>query len=319
MIARDIPNWQTKNYAPKNPLKWYEVYRKYKKEQEEKIKHDEEVLRQTMMGLGKKKEGYVPKVVDLRARGIPKLPMDPRMRKNNGGAPLKQKGFKKEGSSFLNFTAGSKTKLTDGSSVLMRARREAIEIARMSKLSKPTHQLRTSKGMGTYGTVLKAPAGMVKEYQVANQPAVKILSGRKSLPVGQFEGGITGPSLEEREKRLKAMQSSRSQTSTNETLIGSSSDEEDDLFDEDEDNAPSSYKSSPPQSRPTSARPYSTTSSSAVRPLDFLKKPERPGSALSAPVSRTASLAPAAQRPMMAKRRPEVDVFNRGAKKPRMR
>jgi len=118
-IARDIPNWQTKNYSPKNPFKWYEVYVKYKKEQRKEIERDEEILRNSMMGLKRERETHVSKVVDLRA--LPKVPKDPRMLANNGGVPIgKFKGFKKEGANALIWTSGSKTKLTDGKSVLTR-------------------------------------------------------------------------------------------------------------------------------------------------------------------------------------------------------
>jgi elongin-A len=104
-IARDIPNWQTKNYAPKNPLKWYEVYCKYKKEQQKEIERDQEILRNSMMGLKKERETHVSKVVDLRT--LPKIPKDPRMLANNGGVPIgKSRGFKKEGASSLMWTAG---------------------------------------------------------------------------------------------------------------------------------------------------------------------------------------------------------------------
>lgn len=329
-IARDIPNWRTKNYAPKNPLKWYEVYCKYKKEQTEEIKRDEDILRNTMMGLNNHKATHVSKVVDLKS--LPKLPKDPRMIANNGGVPLKGRGFKKEAASSLMFSAGSRTKITDGQSVLTKARREAKEISAMGKLARPTHQL-----SGKIGQVKKAPAGMATEYKIANQPAIKILSkGRKRFPLGQFEGGISGPSLEEREKRLRAMQSrpaARTEPSAmaaNETLVGSSDDEGDDLFDDDDDGGnepqyrapakPSRPVSSSSASRPSSSRPHQTSSPPArpsARPAEILR--QNPGSSASAPSSRTASPAPGASRPMMPKRRAEVDVFNRGSKKPRIR
>ncbi len=325
MIARDVPNWRTKNYAPKNPLNWYKVYCKYKKEQAEEIKRDEEILRNTMMGLNKQKETYVPKVMDLRT--LPKLPRDPRMRKNNGGVPLVGKGFRKEGVSTLNFTSGSKTKITDGRSVLTKARREAKEISAMGKLAKPTHQLK-----GRMGQVVRAPAAMMKEYQVANQPAVKILS-RKHLSVRQFEGGITGPSLEEREKRLRAMQTGQGGSSTaptssaNATLVGSSDSEDDadGLFDEDDDDddeprsqstmSSRTYQSTPPRKIAAPSRPSSYQTSSSP-PLAATKPLAWSMSSAPAPSSRGASPA-VAPKPMIAKRRAEVDVFNRGAKKPR--
>lgn len=134
LIARDIPNWREKNYVPKNPRKWYEVYCKYKKEHRKEIERDEEILRNTMLGIKKEKETHVSKVVDLRT--LPKVPRDPRMLANNGGVPLgKSRGFGKETPSTLTWNAGSKTKMTDGKSVLTRARREAKEISQRSKLT----------------------------------------------------------------------------------------------------------------------------------------------------------------------------------------
>jgi elongin-A len=330
-IARDIPNWRTKNYSPKNPLKWYEVYCRYKKEQREEIKRDEDILRNTMMGLNRDKQTHVSKVVDLRS--LPKLPRDPRMIANNGGVPLKGKvGFRKEAASSLLFSAGSKTKITDGKSVLTKARREAKEISAMGKLARPTHQLK-----GRMGQVVKAPAGMAAEYKIANQPAIKILS-RKRLPPGQFEGSLTGSRLEEREKRLRAMQS-KTAGAASETLVGSSDDDLDnDLFDdgeedEDEDEDDNSHYrstthatssrplSSNPTSRPTSTRPNQTSSSPPSRSVSRSTGNARPGpsSSVSTPNSRNESPAPGVSRPMMAKRKPPVDVFNRGAKKPRAR
>ncbi|KAH6666006.1 putative Elongin-A, partial [Halenospora varia] len=225
LIRKHIPNWQEKNYAPKNPKKWYEVYCKYKKEQQRKIAEDEEILRNRMMGIKKQKDSMVSKVVDLR--NLPKVPRDPRMIANNGGVPLKGKSlFRQEKPSGLNWTSGSKTKMTDGKSVLTRARREAKEIARMSKLSTPTHQL-----VGRKSQVLKAPAGMAGEYARAAQPAVRILAGKQRKSISStYSGGISGPNLEERENRLRALTMS---ATVKPTMVGSS-DDEDDFIDDDE-------------------------------------------------------------------------------------
>ncbi|KAH7400354.1 putative Elongin-A, partial [Cadophora sp. MPI-SDFR-AT-0126] len=250
-ISRHIPNWRTKNYRPKNPKKWYEVYCKYKKEQQEEIARDEEILRNSMMGLKAARETNVSKIVDLKM--LPKLPKDPRMIANNGGVPIK-KGFKKETPSTLNWTSGSKTKMTDGKSVLVRARREAKEISQMGKLAKPTHRL-----SGPLGQVRKAPEGMVKEYKTAAQPAIKILSKRKPHPASSnFSGGITGPSLEEREKRLKAAMAggagSKRDASNDvkHTYVGSSDDDLQDFIEDDEDLDDLFDEATKPKSRPVS-------------------------------------------------------------------
>jgi elongin-A len=358
-IARDFVNWEQKNYAPKNPLKWYEVYVKYKREQEREIARDEEILRASMGQLKKKKETNVSKVVDLRA--LPKVPRDPRMLANNGGVPIgKRTGlFKKEGPSSLVWSAGSKTKLTDGKSVLTRARREAKEISQRSKLAKPTHELTARAGQ-----VRKAPAGMVNEYKKAVQPAIRILS-RKKNPAGNITGGITGPSLEEREKRLSAIQAGmsplKSSTTEGVTLVGSSDEEDedglDDLFDPrhitSSTSRPasssrliarassSSSRPTPSTERPTSRQPPSSSSSSSssscrpstnpTKPSDSLSsivsRPKPPGSSPAtrphpAPRSRSPSPSRAERKPppVLMRRKAEVDIFNRSAtKRPRNR
>ncbi|KAE8449394.1 hypothetical protein EG329_008295 [Mollisiaceae sp. DMI_Dod_QoI] len=347
-IARDIPNWQTKGYVPKNPLKWYEVYCKYKKEQRKEIERDEEALKQSMMGLQKIRQSHVSKVVDLRT--LPKVPRDPYMLPNNGGVPLnKNKWGKKEGSGALTWTGGSKTKITDGKSVLIRARREAKEISAMSKLNRPTHQL-----SGRIGQVKRAPAGMSKEYQIASQPALKILSHKHVLP--KNESGIRGPTLEEREARLRAAMFGGTKRyasgDVKETLVGSSDedfdDEEeedgDDLFDEPEEkikpiSRPMAGSRLPPRKNhngPVSSSPPRPKQASS--PLSSSRPGRKPseliGSAISRPrqqasspaldatstaSSRTMSPGPGATKPTIARKRPEVDVFNRGAKKPKLR
>ncbi|EKD20651.1 uncharacterized protein L3040_006375 [Drepanopeziza brunnea f. sp. 'multigermtubi'] len=300
-IAKHIPNWQTKNYRPKNPTKWYEVYCKYKKEQKEEIARDEAILRTSMMGLQKARETNVSKIVDLKM--LPKMPRDPRMMANNGGVPLKGKSlFRKEAPSSLNWTSGSKTKMTNGKSVLTRARREAKEISQMGKLAKPTHRL-------ALGHVQKAPAGMVKEYRTAAQPAIKILSKKSGASGLSISGGVTGPSLEERERKLRAAMGSGSGAGTNATMVGSS-DEEDFIVDDDDDDL---FDETPK----TQARPASSSRVSSSRPSDLSSK-ARPAGPASSPPARSRGATSPQPKPMMAPRRKaEVDIFNRGAKKRR--
>lgn len=357
-IARDFPRWELKNYVPKNPLKWYQVYLKYKKEQQLEIAKDEEILRASMGQLKKAKETNVSKVVDLRA--LPKVPRDPWMMATNGGVPISRGAglFKKEGPSSLVWSAGSKTKLTNGKSVLTRARREAKEISQRGKLAKPTHELRAQAGQ-----VRKAPAGMVNDYRRASEPPIKILS-RKKIPVGNPSSSTGRLSLEERESRLSAAQSGVSQQKytarADETLIGSSDEEEeldtDVTFNERPKARPRPATSSPHLSaasphtsaspsrpvassssqRPTSnpPRPLSSLSGTATKPSSYTSPAtNRPTAAPRPAGSPPSSTSPAAQhrspspshgekRPTVGvvRRRVEVDIFNRGpAKKPRVR
>ena len=232
-IRRDIPNWRDKNYAPKNPNKWYEIYCKYKKELRKELDKDEEDLKARMAELNKKKATNVSKIVELRK--LPKVPRDPRMMANNGGVPIgrnKENGVIKHSASSLSWTTGSKTKLTDGKSVMTKARREAKEISQRARLARPTHQLH-----GRAGQIKQAPAGMVNEYRRDRLPAhapIKILSKKRSVP-GQFEGRMSmeRPSLEERENRLRAltMSTGRAFGAAEATLVSSEDEVEDDLED----------------------------------------------------------------------------------------
>jgi elongin-A len=283
------------------------------------------------MGLQKERQSHVSKVVDHRT--LPKLPKDPYMMPNNGGVPLTKKNpwGKKEPSGVLNFNSGSRTKLTSAQSVLTRARREAKEIGQMSRLSKPTHQL-----SGRVGQVRKAPAGMSKEYQIAAQPALKILSHRHVQPSNG--SGIRGPTLQEREARLKAAMSAGTKGyasgDVKETLVGSSDDDEgDDLFDELEEKPrplPRPMSNARLQPRTSHSGPVS---SSPPRPKQMPSSPaasslnSRPRPVASSPVLNASSAAPSRAtgsssgplKPMMARKRKEVDVFNRDQKRPKLR
>lgn len=285
-----------------------------------------------MMGLQKMRQSHVSKVVDLRT--LPKVPKDPYMLANNGGVPLKKNPWgKKEPSSVLNFNSGSRTKLTDAKSVLTRARREAKEIKSMSRLSKPTHQL-----SGKIGQVKRAPAGMSKEYQIAAQPALKILSHRHVQP--NNGSGTRGPTLEEREARLKAAMSAGTKRyasgDVKETLVGSSDDESneeevDDLFDEPEGKSnplprPTTNARLPPRaihSGPVSSsppRPKQVSSSPATSAFNSKPRPaaSSPPPSTTSTSSKTMGSSSGPLKPMMARKRREVDIFNRGVKKPKL-
>jgi elongin-A len=345
-IARDIPKWEEKNYVPRNPLNWHKVYKKYKKEQQEKIKQDEEELKARMAGIQKERGKNVSKLVDIRL--LPKIPKDPKMQ-YNAGVKIGKRGVKKDSPSSLVWSAGSKTKLTDGKSVLTRARREAKEIGQRSKLSMPTHQL-----VGRAGQVRKAPAGMVDEYKRAAQPPLKILAKRKS-PVGTLSA--SGPSLEEREKRLRALTAQRKNLhALEETVVGSSDSEEevdsmDELFAERPKAPPPSRKAPTPSSSrphpsqdrgrqsqpaPSSSPPRSGDRGGDPKPSDLISsmisKPKPrplPRSIGSSPVPSRGS-SPAGFRrspspshgdrkpPLIKRKRPEVDIFNRKVKRPRV-
>ncbi|KAM3066271.1 hypothetical protein ACMFMG_003218 [Clarireedia jacksonii] len=303
---------------------------KYKKEHKIEIERDREILRNTMAGLKKDKESHLSKVVDHNA--LPKIPRDPRMRANNGGVPLKGKGFAKAAPSSLMWGSGSRTKMTDGASVLTKARREAKEITQRSKLSVPTNML-----SGRLGQVKKAPEGMRNAYRTAAQPALKILAKHRTTG-GEISGGIRSPSLEDREKRLRAAMAGakRENSGVKETYVGSSDDEAfndddepDDLFGDTDSVAARSSRQSPPRKMitpvaPSSRKVSSSFSSPATKPSDMISamisnksNTQSPASSVRPSPSPADSRSSAPRPKMMAPRKREVDIFSR--KKPRLR
>lgn len=271
---------------------------------------------------------------------VPKVPKDPRMLAHNGGVPLNRtRDSARPAASSLTWGGGSNTKMSTPQNILTKARREAKELSQRTKLSTPTHQL-----MGSRAQVRKAPVGMVNEYRRAAEPPLRILSKRKSS-VEKPDSARSGPSLEERENRLRALTmpaggagSKRDQRGTVKedhvqkiTMVGSSDEDddedEDDLFDE---------KPQPRQSiaarRPTqpTAEPLSpphlgqprvpqSAPPPAVKPSASVVNKPRLSSLASSPPTRSGTSSPA-PKPMMPRRKAPVDIFNRGpvTKRPRL-
>jgi elongin-A len=357
-IQRDVPNYKLKNYVPKNPLKWYEVYMRYKKEYMREIERDKERLREALLGIKKEKETHVSKVVD--AKYLPKVPKDPRMLANDAGVPIegRKRALAKPGVSSLSFASGPKTRMKDPASVLTRARREAKEISSRNKLGKPTHGL-----IAPTSQVLRAPRAMVDDYRKAAKPQLRIFATRKK-PEGasNLQSPANGPSLEEREKKLRAL------TMTSRvTLVGS--DSEDDSEDNLDDlvGEKKAASTSPPPKKPylkqetqhtpnpaSAKRPQTSRSlpglkdlpaqaSAEPKPSDLISSiisksgPQQTRreqgssqSKLSPPRLNTGTTTqgtssplrrPSPQPPQITKRKPAVDIFNRGggAKRPRVR
>jgi elongin-A len=166
----------------------------------------------------------------------------------------------------------------------------------MSKLSRPTHQLK-----GKMGQVMKAPPGMVREYQKASQPAVRILS-RKHNPITKFSGGITGisgPSLEEREARLRALTSppKKEMEGWQRTLVGSSEDDDDDFDEVDDlfDDRPSSRPQASSSHhlvhrKPPPSRTYLQQSRFSFRPPQPAARSRPQASSASPPLTRSSRI-----------------------------
>lgn len=144
-----------------------------------------------MSHLKKEKELHTSKLEKIK--NLPKLPRDPKMRANNGGVPLR-KGQAKPAASTLTWTSGSRT-----NDALVRARREAKEIGKMARISRPTHTLN-----GPIRQITKAPTGMIREYKVATQPtSVRIYSPlAKRRSAENKQGPLSTNAIRAREARL---------------------------------------------------------------------------------------------------------------------
>lgn len=188
---------------------------KYMREQRQEIERDKEALRASMAGLKKHKEAHVSKKID--ARYLPKLPRDPRMLANNGGVPIggRNKGpGRSENLSTLSFSGGSKTKMTSGAGVIMRAKREAKEIAAMNRLRAPNHTFASAATQ-----IARAPQAMLDAARRAGVPDIRIAAPRKRSEVTNQFGTSGALSMEERERRLRALTMPKSHEQKNDANV----------------------------------------------------------------------------------------------------
>jgi elongin-A len=164
-IHKEFPECREKNYVPRNPKSWWKVYERYKREQEIERAAAEAALRESLAGLQKKKNEHVSRIVNQRY-----LPSPPMTGRNLG--VRRNFGRGKELPSSLSLNAGSRMKMTNGRSVMKRARREALEIANIrSSLITPTG---TSSARSSQ--VKRAPQGMANERRVAAQPSFRTIT-----------------------------------------------------------------------------------------------------------------------------------------------
>lgn len=235
-IARDIPKWQSKNYKPNNPKSWSKVYDRYKREMEEEVARDSEALFAKMKDIKDHRESRIVRKVENQ-RAVPRLPRDPKMVGRDGrlivGARGRENGRIQHTTNDMRFTEGSKTKMTSGAGVLLRAKREAKEIGRMNKLMTLTGKL------GDQRSKVVAPQAMVDAHRRAALPIATRKDGSNpfTAPAGHgppaqtsignmyTPGGIT---LEEKERRLreKKLLAAKREAGPKATMI--SDDEEDD-------------------------------------------------------------------------------------------
>ncbi|SPN96861.1 uncharacterized protein DNG_00381 [Cephalotrichum gorgonifer] len=219
LIQRDFPNSRKKNYVPSDPSGWWKVYKRHKKEHDESLQAATAALKNAFDGIAEKEGRNVSVVLD-RSR----LPRPTRTGRSIGGP---RRPPKRPDTSSLAFTAGSRTKLISGKSVLKRARREARDIAvqrgSLANLSRPldsrSNQLRA------------APASFIESNRVASQPAL-----RAALPQAPKKPAVS---------ETYTSYTSKGRKDEPEAIIVGASDEEDsdNLFDDSDEERPAAKKS----------------------------------------------------------------------------
>jgi len=172
LIARDFPQWEKKNYIPKNPHSWWRVYARYKKENDEELAAAQDKLKNAFSALKAHKDSRTTE--SIATRDLPRLPKDGRP---VGGTRGPGRGLP----DHLTWGGGSRTKLTDGQSFLKKARREALELARRRQLATPTGKLKVPEGQ-----IKKAPEAMVQHYRLQKQQELRIRAPRKQKTEAQL-------------------------------------------------------------------------------------------------------------------------------------
>ncbi|KXH25135.1 RNA polymerase II transcription factor SIII subunit A [Colletotrichum simmondsii] len=171
LIKKEFPSEShEKNYAPKNPSKWYKIYERYAEERREAQQQAEAELLARVQGLQQKKDNNVSRIVDPKfARFLPKPP-------KTGRTFSTQPRGKRELPSSLSWAAGSRMKMTTGASVMKKARREAKEIVGIrSTMAVPTGMIRAPR-------LKQAPPSMAAEHRISSQPVFRPTSTSSRPP-----------------------------------------------------------------------------------------------------------------------------------------
>lgn len=176
---------------PRNPASWHKVFAKYARINEKAKTEAEAKLKAAFAGINKKKAENASSIESYQ-----KLPRPPRDMKNVGRkAAVGRRGGSND-TGELKFTAGSRTKMTSGASVMRRVKREAAEVAARNKLATPNGALRVRQGQ-----IKQAPKGMAHEHSVKFNPSVKL----QPAPVRSEEDEIRDRHMREREARLNKL------------------------------------------------------------------------------------------------------------------
>ena len=215
LIKRDVPGWEEKYYEPEDPRDWHRVYQNLQAESQMEVEADAAALRDTLLGITSERLKHQSRQV--AASTVPPLPKMGAMKLIKTPRKLTKVVVDRRPTK-LTFSAGSKTKVLTGKGVLDKARREAKEQSRFgyrSILAVPTHKLNNSASR-----VQRAPKALVFDYQHPTapkplDPTVKpppIFAPKRKREEPTKSAASSQMSLEEKERRLKALTTTRKDT-----------------------------------------------------------------------------------------------------------
>lgn len=216
LIKRDVSGWEEKCHEPEDPRDWHKVYQSLQAESQMEVEADATALRDTLQGISSERLKHQSRQV--AASTVPPLPKMGAMKLIK--TPRKKKIVFVDHRPKLSFNAGSKTKILTGRGVVDKARREAKEQSLFgcrSVLAVPTHKLNVSSSQ-----VQRAPKGLVFDYQYPAapkplDPTVKptpIFAPKRKREEPIKSMASCQMSLEEKERRLKALTNPRKDTTT---------------------------------------------------------------------------------------------------------
>ncbi|EXJ56498.1 hypothetical protein A1O7_06842 [Cladophialophora yegresii CBS 114405] len=160
-MKRDIPDYELKPHIPTNPMSWYKVYKKLKKEASKAASDAEAVLKATLSGIKSMKEENLAEVVSTE-RG------NALYSSANAPGPSRRARF------MYNYMAGRTGSKGANKMTLMEKIRKEAKSAKTGVMGRPMHELQKK-----HNGVVKAPAQFVED--VKRMKVLQQVEARKAL------------------------------------------------------------------------------------------------------------------------------------------
>ncbi|OCT48632.1 hypothetical protein CLCR_04846 [Cladophialophora carrionii] len=160
-MKRDIPDYELKPHIPTNPMSWYKVYKKLKKEASKAASDAEAVLKATLSGIKSLKEENTAEVVSTE-RGNALY--------SSANAP----GPSRRGRIMYNYMSGRTGSKGANKMTLMEKIRKEAKSAKTGVMGRPMHELQKK-----HNGVVSAPAQFVED--VKRMKVLQQVEARKAL------------------------------------------------------------------------------------------------------------------------------------------